>query len=153
MPPDPRVHVGVCAVISHPDNYDRVLFQHRIGQGQFASDGYNTWALPGGWLDFGETPEQAVVREVKEELGIDVVVECQLGSQCNLSQDGAFQIVTLFFGCEQTDHLQPPKIMEPEKVDALRWMQVDEAWDLPLMPATKRWIDYYYHLSDEAEGL
>ena len=35
-----------------------------------ADDG--RWAMPGGWVDPGETPEQAVVREVAEETGLRV---------------------------------------------------------------------------------
>ena len=35
-----------------------------------ADDGH--WAMPGGWVDPGETPEQAVVREVVEETGLQV---------------------------------------------------------------------------------
>ena len=35
-----------------------------------ADDG--RWAMPGGWVDPGETPEQAVVREVAEETGLQV---------------------------------------------------------------------------------
>ncbi len=35
------------------------------------------WTLPGGGIDENETPEQAVVREVKEETGLDVKI-CQL---------------------------------------------------------------------------
>ena len=37
-----------------------------------ADDG--RWAMPGGWIDPGETPEQAVVREVAEETGLQVSV-------------------------------------------------------------------------------
>lgn len=32
----------------------------------------NTWALLGGYVEPGETPEQAVVREIREEIGIDL---------------------------------------------------------------------------------
>jgi 8-oxo-dGTP pyrophosphatase MutT (NUDIX family) len=35
-----------------------------------ADDG--RWAMPGGWVDPGETPDQAVVREVLEETGLQV---------------------------------------------------------------------------------
>jgi 8-oxo-dGTP diphosphatase len=37
------------------------------------------WALPGGRLDPGETVEQTVVREVKEETGLNVAVICKVG--------------------------------------------------------------------------
>lgn len=37
------------------------------------------WALPGGFIDLGETPEQCVARECFEETGFTVSVECLLG--------------------------------------------------------------------------
>lgn len=37
--------------------------------------GEDKWILPGGRLDIGEQPEKGLLREIKEELGIDCVVE------------------------------------------------------------------------------
>jgi 8-oxo-dGTP diphosphatase len=37
------------------------------------------WALPGGRVDPGETVEQTIIREVKEETGLDVTIERKIG--------------------------------------------------------------------------
>jgi len=37
------------------------------------------WSLPGGWADVGDTPSQAIIREVREESGFDVQVESVVG--------------------------------------------------------------------------
>jgi 8-oxo-dGTP pyrophosphatase MutT (NUDIX family) len=60
----PTPKVGATAVI--PDGQGRILLDHR------ADDG--CWGLPGGWLGPGESPEDGVVREVREETGLDVEV-------------------------------------------------------------------------------
>lgn len=42
---------------------------------QQATDEQRTWSLPGGKLEEGETLEESIIREMKEETGLDVVVE------------------------------------------------------------------------------
>lgn len=57
--------LGAFAVIL--DEAGRVLLAHRRD--------YDVWNLPGGQVEPGETPWQAVVREAREETGLDVAVE------------------------------------------------------------------------------
>lgn len=45
------------------------------------------WALPGGFIDVGETCEQAAVREMKEETGLDVVLTGLLGVYSDPKRD------------------------------------------------------------------
>ncbi|MCH7541598.1 NUDIX domain-containing protein [Patescibacteria group bacterium] len=41
--------------------------------------GHHRWVLPKGWIDFGETKEQAATREVKEESGVEAEIGEYLG--------------------------------------------------------------------------
>ncbi|MBN1245035.1 NUDIX hydrolase [Candidatus Bathyarchaeota archaeon] len=56
--------VGVGAIIL---DGDQILLEKRKN-----SPGKGKWAVPGGLVDLGETAEQAVIREVKEETGLEV---------------------------------------------------------------------------------
>jgi 8-oxo-dGTP pyrophosphatase MutT (NUDIX family) len=60
--PTPKIGATAVAV----DERGLVLLQRRADDGR--------WGLPGGWLGPSESPEQAVVREVREETGIEVEV-------------------------------------------------------------------------------
>lgn len=57
------VKVGVAVLIWNEQG------QLLMGQRK-ASHGKGTWSVPGGHIDFGETPEEACIREVEEETGL-----------------------------------------------------------------------------------
>ncbi|MEM7121107.1 MAG: 8-oxo-dGTP diphosphatase MutT [Pseudomonadota bacterium] len=63
------VLVAACALVD-PD--DRVLLAQRPPGKSMAG----LWEFPGGKVDPGETPEVALIRELQEELGIDVTEAC-----------------------------------------------------------------------------
>ncbi|MDF8266415.1 NUDIX hydrolase [Luteipulveratus flavus] len=67
-----RVRVGVYAVCVRDD---RLLLVHQVSPGP-AQD---RWTLPGGGLDYGESPADGVRREVREETGCEVSVGRILG--------------------------------------------------------------------------
>ncbi len=60
----------VCACIMR-EGGQQVLLSMRRAPGVSGLDG--KWELPGGKVEFGETPEQTIVREIREELGIRIV--------------------------------------------------------------------------------
>ncbi len=58
-------------------------------------EGY--WALPGGLVEYGETVEEAVVREVKEETGLDVEVKGLVGVYSRPGRDPRGHVISIAF--------------------------------------------------------
>jgi 8-oxo-dGTP diphosphatase len=134
LPPDPNVHVGVAAVVERDE---RLLMLRRGGVGAFASDGHGTWSVPGGWLDLGETPWEAAVRETREETGVEVEARHSDGFVSCLSYNGAFQIVTLFVSCRWI--AGEPTVTEPEKCPEVAWVPFRRVRSLPLFAPLDAW--------------
>ncbi len=55
------------------------------------------WALPGGFVDYGESLESAAVREAREETSLDVELRGQLGAYSDPSRDPRQHTITVVF--------------------------------------------------------
>ncbi len=126
--PAPTVRVGVGVFIlsstpssTNPNPNPSFLIGRRLG-----SHGSGTYALPGGHLEFGETPEECAAREVLEETGL-VVKDVKFFTATNdIMLADKKHYITLFMTCVREDEGAKPKNMEPEKCEGWEWIEWGE---------------------------
>src|SRR4051794_33533773 len=99
-----KIRLAGCVIA---DDYGRILLLHR------ATDDYSHWELAGGKIEHDESPEQAAMREMKEELGVEVQLTKALGS--GEFEDNEREFVYDWFQAEVASGV--PAIMEPETFD------------------------------------
>ena len=119
--------MGVSAVVVRDG---RVLVGRRRG-----SHGAGTWAFPGGKLEAGESPEEAVRRELAEETGLLAgrVKPITWTSDVMPAGDRAVHFITLhhLVGTEAGE----PQLREPDKTDGWRWAALSEIPEPVFAPA------------------
>ncbi len=90
-----------------------------------SSHGNGTWCPPGGHMEFGESNEQAAIREAKEETGLEVLPENVrlLGVTNDFFEESGKHYITLNLGA--SDFSGSPRVMEPDKCAEWRWFDLD----------------------------
>ena len=82
------------------------------------------WSLPGGRVEFMERVEDAVVRELKEELGIAVEIECLLCVTDHIVEADNAHWVSPAYLVRLVSGV--PQNLEPEKTAAIEWFPLSE---------------------------
>jgi len=83
----------------------------------FHSHFYKRWEGPGGGIEVGETPRQAVIREAKEECGIDIQVVKYLGGSCVSKPKNFKSLIVFHFLCTTTQEPKPLDCLNPTWFD------------------------------------
>ena len=121
----PLMLVAACALI---DTDGRVLLARRPEGKKLAG----LWEFPGGKLHPGETPEQCLIRELKEELGIDVTSACLAPLAFASHAYERFHILMPLYVCRRWKGR--PQSREGQ---ALAWVRPHKLTEYQMPPADK----------------
>lgn len=94
---------------------------NKLGQWLVVKKAYSglkgRWSLPAGFVNEGETVDEAVLRELKEETGIDCIVSGLIGFRSGVIRDEISDNMAIFY-CRMKDEEQPLFIQEDELLEA-----------------------------------
>ncbi len=129
------VLVAAAALI---DRDGRVLLAQRPEGKEMAG----LWEFPGGKVESGETPEQALIRELHEELGIETWTSCLAPLTFASHGYDGFHLLMPLFACRKWEGLARSR-----EGQALRWVPVRKLVefpmppaDIPLIPVLRDWL-------------
>jgi 8-oxo-dGTP diphosphatase len=90
------------------------------------------WEFPGGKMETGETPEETLIRELDEELGITVKQACLAPLSFASHPYGDFHLLMPLYICRRWEG-----VPQPREHTALKWLRPKELAAYPMPPADK----------------
>lgn len=119
----PLLIVVACALV---DLDSRVLVTSRPKSKTMAG----MWEFPGGKIELGETPEQALIRELKEELGITTFTSCLAPVNFASHEYEDFHLLMPLYICRKWEG-----ILQPRENQEMKWVRPVNLRDLNMPPA------------------
>jgi 8-oxo-dGTP diphosphatase len=117
--------VAACALV---DVDHRVLLSRRPEGKPMAG----LWEFPGGKVSEGETPEACVIRELQEELGLDVTANCLAPLTFASHGYDDFHLLMPLFVCRVWEGLPRPR-----EGQAIKWLRPRDMGGYPMPPADR----------------
>ena len=137
LPPLPYLKTILVAAVLLIDADGRILLAQRPQGKPMAG----LWEFPGGKVDKDETPEYALIRELKEELGIMTGTDClQPVTFASHSYDD-FHLLMPVYACRTWKNT--PQALEGQ---TLKWVAKDKLRDYPMPPADIPLIPFIHQL-------
>src|SRR5690349_24369244 len=118
-----RVLVAACALV---DADGRVLLAQRPAGKPMAG----LWEFPGGKIEHGERPEETLIRELKEELGISVREDCLAPLTFASHSYPDFHLLMPLYVCRRWEGA-----VTAREGQALAWVRPNKLRDYPMPPA------------------
>jgi len=125
-PPLAEVRLILVAAVALVDADGHVLLARRPAHKEHGG----LWEFPGGKVEMGETPEAALIRELREELGIDVPARCLAPLTFASHAYERYHLLMPLYICRNWEG-EP----QPLEGQALAWVRASALRDYPMPPA------------------
>lgn len=113
----------------------------RDGKVLLVRDRHGFWAGVGGWIEAGEHPEHALLRELREELGVEGEITRAFRPHLVWDVERASEkanFLLLVYGVQlQSDHFT----LQPEELTDVKWAGPDEWAELNMLPYVREVFD------------
>jgi len=120
------VKIVLVSAVALIDRDGRVLLAQRPEGKSMAG----LWEFPGGKVEPGETPEQALIRELHEELGIGTWASCLAPLTFASHAYADFHLLMPLFACRKWQG-----VVQPNEGQKLAWVRAGDLRDYPMPPA------------------
>jgi len=120
------VKIVLVSAVALIDSDGRVLLAQRPEGKSLAG----LWEFPGGKVEAGESPEAALIRELKEELGIDTWQSCLAPLTFASHAYPEFHLLMPLFACRKWQGIAAPR-----EGQTLAWVRPSDLRDYPMPPA------------------
>jgi 8-oxo-dGTP diphosphatase len=124
----PSLPVVLVVAVALVDADGRVLLAERPAGKSMA----RLWEFPGGKMREDETPEAALIRELKEELGIDVTASCLAPFTFASHSYADFHLLMPLYVCRRWQGM-----VTPREGQRLTWVRPPRLEEYPMPPADK----------------
>lgn len=126
--------VAACALV---DADGRILLAQRPEGKNLAG----LWEFPGGKVEVGETPEETLVRELQEELGVTTRIPCLAPLTFASHTYETFHLLMPLYVCRRFEGIATGR-----EGQALKWVRPANLRDYPMPPADEPLIPYLLDL-------
>ena len=122
----PKARIVLVVAVALIDTDGRILMTKRPEGKSLAG----LWEFPGGKMEAGETPEAALIRELREELGIEVKAECLAPFAFASHAYPEFHLLMPLYVCRKWAGI--PRSVEGQE---MKWVRPQDMRALPMPPA------------------